>query len=100
MIPLQSGLDLISEGKLFKAIVEGLTSAIPLPLVALLVFGTIGGAYYLVQKRVIIPMVMMAIVGGITIARAPPGYIGGILGVVVIALAGFAYALLQRVSTS
>lgn len=92
--------DLISDGKLFRAIVDGLTSAIPLPLVALLVFGSIGAAYYLVQQRIIIPIVMLAIVGGVTISRAPSGYAAGILGTTVIALAGLVYVLAQRVSTT
>lgn len=92
--------DKIADGKIFQAILDGLTSALPLPLVALLTFGTIGAAYYLLQEKVIIPMIMLILVGGITIARAPPGYLAGILGVVIVSLAGFAYIMLQRVSTS
>lgn len=99
VVIMQSFRDLLMEGRLFKAIVDGLTSAIPLPLVALLVFGSIGMSYYLVQQRIIIPLIMMVLIGGVTIGRAPTGYASGILGVLVLALAGIAYVLLQRVST-
>jgi hypothetical protein len=91
--------DLILDGELFDVIINGLTSAIPLPLVALLVFGSIGVSYYLVQQRIIIPLVMLSIVGGVTISRAPPGYGSAILGVIIISLAGLVYTLMQRVST-
>jgi len=92
-------LDLLSDGRVFRAIVDGLTSALPLPLVALLVFGSVGMAYYLVQQRVIIPIVMLIIVGGVTISRAPAGYGAAILATMVISLAGLVYVLIQRVST-
>jgi hypothetical protein len=91
--------DLLLDGQIFRAIVEGLTSALPLPVVSLLVFGTVGAAYYLVQQRVIIPIVMLILVGGVTIARAPAGFNSGILAVVVVALAGIVYIVVQRVST-
>lgn len=96
---LQSYRDQLINGELWGAIIGGLTSALPLPLVALLVFGSVGMSYYLVQQRIIIPVIMLILVGGVTIARAPAGYNAGILGVIVLSLAGLAYVLLQRVST-
>jgi hypothetical protein len=99
MIPLQSYTDLLLDGKIFEAIIGGITSAVPLPVASLLVFGSIGAAYYLIQQRVIIPIVMLILVGGVTVARAPSGFGAGILGVMVLSLAGLVYLILQRVST-
>jgi hypothetical protein len=99
-IILQTLRDQLADGRIFEAIVGGLTGALPLPVVALLVFGSIGASYYLVQQRVIIPVIMTILVGGVTIARVPSGFAQGLLAVFVLVLGGAVYVLLQRVSTS
>lgn len=100
MIPLQTIQDQIARGEVFQAVIEVFTGAVPLPLVAALVFLPIGAAYYLVQQRVIIPMVMAIMVGGVTIARAPPTFSSALVAMVVVALAGAVYVLIQRSSVT
>ncbi|MDR9454064.1 MAG: hypothetical protein RI542_09120, partial [Wenzhouxiangella sp.] len=64
--------DEILGGDLFGWLVSIFTQAVPLPIVALVVFGTIGLAYYMVQQTFIIPVSMLLIVGAVTVAEFPP----------------------------
>jgi len=101
MIPLQTSIqDHIANGEIFKATLDVFTSGVPLPLVAALVFLPIGAAYYIVQQRVIIPVVMTILVGGTTIARAPSAFSSALVAMIVVALAGAVYILIQRSSVT
>lgn len=101
MIPLQTTIqDHIANGEIFQAVIEVFTGSVPLPLVAALVFLPIGAAYYILQQRVIIPLVMTILVGGTTVARAPASFSSALVGMIVIALAGGVYVLLQRSSVT
>ena len=69
-------------------------------ILALLVFGTIGAGYYMTQRSIAIPIVMVTLIGGVTITRFPLPAQQGLLGVFVISIAGVGYLLLQRVRTT
>jgi hypothetical protein len=100
MIPLQTLRDLIIDGKVFQVVVEVFTGAAPLPVVAALVFLPIGAAYYIVQQRIIIPVIMTILVGGVTVARAPASFSTAIVALITLALAGGVYVLIQRSSVT
>jgi hypothetical protein len=88
----------LTDGDVFRTLVDAYTTnGVPLPVVALLLFGSIGLAYYVVQQRIIIPVVMLAIVGGVTIARAPGIFLQAIAGILLVGLAGIGYILFNRV---
>lgn len=87
----------LSQGDPFGPILSIFTGPVPVPIVALLVFGTIGVAYYIVQRSVAIPLVMFLLVGGSTIARAPISIQEGIVAALVVVVAGIGYIILVRV---
>ncbi|MEF8939622.1 MAG: hypothetical protein V5A22_07225 [Salinivenus sp.] len=97
---LQTLTDKLAGGRLFQVVIDVFTSALPLPIVAALVFLPIGAAYYIVQRSVIIPVIMTIMVGGATIAVAPAGYSAALVALLVLALGGAVYILLQRVSVT
>lgn len=96
MIPLQN-ITKLAEGDVFGFAVGVFGGVMPIPLLALLVFGTIGVGYYMVQRTAIIPIIMFMLVGGVTISRVPNTFQAGIVSLLVLALAGTGYLLLQRV---
>jgi len=96
MIPLQTADQLLS-GKVWGFILDALTTVVPTPLVALLVFGSIGVGYFMVQKSPIIPVIMFLLIGGVTIAEAPAVYQQGIVAAIVLVVAGIRYRTLQKV---
>jgi hypothetical protein len=85
------------EGDVFGFVVDTFTGVVPMPILALLVFGTIGVGYYLVQRSVAIPLVMATLISGVTINLFPVPAQRGIVAVFAIALAGVGYVLLDRV---
>jgi hypothetical protein len=91
--------DEILGGDLFGWLVSIFTSAVPLPIVALIVFGTIGLAYYMVQRTFIIPVSMLFIVGAVTVAEFPPTFQTATVGLAILAFAVTGYVLLNRVTT-
>lgn len=97
MIPLQTLRNQLTNGEIFDFVIGVFTTVVPTPILSLAVFGTVGVGYYLTQQRIIIPVVMFAIVGGVTMARAPVAFNNAILGTFVLALAGIGYVLLNRV---
>jgi hypothetical protein len=97
MMLLQTALDKLAEGDVFGFAVAVFAGKMPIPILALLVFGSIGTGYYMVQRSFIIPFVMFLLVGGVTVAQVPLQVQSGLIGVLVLALAGIGYLLLQRV---
>jgi len=91
--------DKLVSGDVFGYALEIFTSVVPTPILALLVFGTIGVGYYMTQQSMAIPLVMFILVGGVTIAEAPITFQQGIIAMMVFAVAGIGYVLLQRVRT-
>jgi len=98
-VVIQSFMDELMRGDVFGAAVQVFDGVVPVPIVALLVFGTIGTAYYMVQRSPAIPVVMFVLVGGVTVAEAPTTVQQGITALAVLFLAGIGYTLLQRVRT-
>jgi hypothetical protein len=66
--------DEILGGDLFGWLVSIFTDAVPLPIVALIVFGTIGLAYYMVQRTFVIPVSMLLIVGAVPSQSSRPPF--------------------------
>jgi len=91
-------IDRLLDGDVFGFGLELLTGVIPTPILALLVFGSIGVGYYMVQQSFAIPLVMFILVGGVTIVEAPLSFTQGIVALMVLAIAGIGYTLLQRVT--
>jgi len=89
-------VDDLLAGEVFDAVVGVFTTVVPLPILSLAVFGSIGVGYYLVQQRIIIPIVMFSIIGGTTLARAPAAFNNAVLATFVLAIAGIGFVLLQR----
>jgi len=80
----------------FEAILYPFTSTLGEPLLALLVFGSIGFAYYQVQKSVIIPVIMLILIGSATLSRAPSSAGNAIIALATLALASIGYILYTR----
>jgi len=80
----------------FEAILYPFTSTLGEPLLALLVFGSIGFAYYQVQRSVIIPIIMLILVGSVTLSRAPSSAGNAIVAMTVVALASMGYIIYTR----
>jgi|AKVG01.1.fsa_nt_gi hypothetical protein len=94
---LQTSLDKLLEGDVFGFALDVFGGAAPEPVLALLVFGTVGVGYYMTQRSVAIPLVMVTLIGGVTITEFPLPFQQGIIATFVIAIAGVGYILLQRV---
>jgi len=80
----------------FEAILFPFTSTLGEPLLALLIFGAIGLAYYQVQKSVIIPLIMVILIGSVTLSRAPSSAGNAIVAMVTLALASIGYIIYTR----
>jgi len=80
----------------FEALLYPFTSTLGEPLLALLVFGSIGFAYYQVQKSVIIPLIMLILIGSVTLSRAPSSAGNAIVAMSVLSLASLGYIIYTR----
>jgi len=80
----------------FEAILYPFTSTLGEPLLALLVFGSIGFAYYQVQRSIIIPVIMLILVGSVTLSRAPSSAGNAIIAMTTVALASMGYIIYTR----
>lgn len=94
---LQTALDKLAKGDVFGFAVEVFSGTVPVPILALLVFGSIGTGYYMTQRSFIIPAVMFLLVGGVTVAQVPLQVQSGIVALLVLAVAAIGYVILQRV---
>ena len=91
--------DEIVGGDLFGWLVDIFTAAVPLPIVALIVFGTIGLAYYMVQRSFVIPVGMLLIIGAVTVAEFPPTFQTATVALAILAFTVTGYVLFNRVTT-
>lgn len=99
MIPLQATGGYISEllsGDVFQALSRPFIDTMGLPLTALLVFGGIGVSYYTVSGRAVMPVVMTILIGGVTLAYAPPTAQRFAIITLVLGVASVAYLAWQR----
>jgi hypothetical protein len=97
MDTLPLAIDKLIDGDVFGFGLEIMTQAVPEPILAVIVFGSIGVGYYMTQRSVAIPLVMVTLVGGVTISEFPLPFQQGILSVFIIFIAGIGFLLLQRV---
>jgi len=94
---MQTNSTKLLNGEVFHFTVGVFEGAMPLPIFALLVFGSIGMGYYMVQRSFVIPAIMFVLVGGVTVTQVPVTIQRGIVSVLVVAMAALGYVLLQRV---
>lgn len=91
--------DGFTSGEFFQTIVDVFADKLTLPILALLVFGSIGMSYYQVQRSPIIPIIMLVLIGGVTIAAAP-GSIGvAVVLLFVLGMAGIGWSFYQAASS-
>jgi hypothetical protein len=80
----------------FEAIISPFTATLGIPLTALVVFGSIGLAYYQVQRSIIIPVIMLILVGSVTLSQAPASAGNAVIALAVVALASMGYIIYTR----
>ena len=97
-IILQS-VDQLASGDIFGYLLDLFTQTIPAPILALFVFGAIGVGYYMTQRTVAIPLVMVLMIGGVTRTEFPASFQSAIGAALVVAIAGLAFIILQRFRT-
>jgi disulfide bond formation protein DsbB len=86
-------------GDVFQALIGPFVDVLGIPLSALIFFGAIGSAYYAVSGRVVMPMIMLILVGGVTLSFAPPSAARFGIIVLILGLASVGY-LAWREATS
>lgn len=87
-------------GDIFQFVIETFSASVPIPIVALLVFGSIGVSIYMVTRSMAIPVILFLLIGGVTITQVPLGVQQGLTASLVLAIAIIGYVLLQRVTVS
>jgi uncharacterized membrane protein len=80
----------------FETLISPFAETLGIPLTALMVFGSIGLAYYQLQKSIIIPVIMLILVGGVTIGRAPQSAANAVIALATVAVASVGYILYTR----
>lgn len=89
-------IDQLINGEFIDPIVGVYADLLGTPLLAMLVFGSTGAAFYITQQRAIIPVIMLVLMGGVTLANLPAPAGNAVLVLVVVALAVMVYVLYQR----
>jgi hypothetical protein len=80
----------------FETLISPYVDTLGVPLAALMVFGSIGLAYYQVQRSVIIPVIMLILIGSVTIGRAPSSAGNAIIALTVVGVASIGYIIYTR----
>lgn len=83
-------------GNIFKALSGPFIDTVGIPMAALLFFGGIGAAYYANSGRAIMPVVMLILIGGVTLAYAPPTAARFAIITLVLGLASVGYLAWQQ----
>lgn len=99
MIPLQATggyIDELMSGDVFQALSNPFIDTMGVPLTALLFFGGIGVAYYAGSGRAVMPVIMTILVGGVTLAFAPPSSQRFAIIALVLGITSIAYLAWQR----
>jgi len=65
-------IDDLLAGDVFQGLAGPFLDTVGIPMAALLFFGGIGASYYANSGKAIMPVVMLILVGGVTMAFAPP----------------------------
>jgi len=87
------------EGDIFGYLLEIFTATVPVEIMALVLFGSIGVGYYMVQRTVILPLLAFILVGGVTILEGPLSFVQGLVAAFIIVVTGIAYLFINRFNT-
>ena len=92
--------DKLLEGDIFGYLLDVFTATIPVEILALVLFGSIGVGYYMVQRTVILPLLAFILIGGVTILEGPLSFVQGLVGAFILVVTGIAYLFINRFNTS
>lgn len=87
------------EGDIFGYLLDIFTSTVPVEIMALVLFGSIGVGYYMVQRTVILPLLAFILIGGVTILEGPLSFVQGLVAAFIIVVTGIAYLFINRFNT-
>jgi hypothetical protein len=87
----------LAEGDVFGYLLETYTQVIPEPILALMVVGPIGVAYYMVTRSFAIPLVMAMLIGAVVIVEFPLAFQNGLVAMFTIMVLVLLYVVFQRV---
>jgi hypothetical protein len=80
----------------FETLISPFVDTLGIPVLSLVIFGSIGMAYWQLQRSIIIPLVSLLLIGSVTIGRAPESATRAVIGLATIALASIGYVLYIR----
>jgi hypothetical protein len=83
-------------GNIFEALAGPFIDVVGVPMAALLFFGGIGAAYYANSGKAIMPVIMLILVGGSTLAFAPPSAARFAIATLVLGLTAIGYLAWRR----
>jgi len=87
----------LAEGDVFGYLLDTYTQVIPEPILALMVVGPIGVAYYMVTRSFAIPLVMAMLIGAVVIVEFPIAFQNGLVAMFTIMVLVLLYVVFQRV---
>jgi len=91
--------DKLLEGDIFGYLLEIFTATVPVEILALMLFGSIGVGYYMVQRAVILPLLAFILIGGVTILEGPLSFTQGLVGAFILVVTGIVYLFINRFNT-
>lgn len=91
-------IDQLLNGEIFKALSGPFLDTLGVPMAAVMFFGTIGVGYYAVSGRAVMPVIMTILIGGVTLAFAPPSTQRFAIIALVLGITSIAYLAWQRAS--
>lgn len=83
-------------GDIFQALAGPFLDTLGIPLAALMFFGGVGVSYYAVSGRAVMPVIMTILIGGVTLAFAPPSAQRFAIIVLVLGITSIAYLAWRR----
>jgi hypothetical protein len=87
----------LAEGDVFGYLLDTYTAVIPEPILALMIVGPIGVAYYMVTRSFAIPLVMSMLIGAVVIVEFPLAFQNGLVAMFTIMVLVLLYVVFQRV---
>jgi len=91
--------DKLLEGDIFGYLLEIFAATVPVEILALVLFGSIGVGYYMVQRAVILPLLAFILIGGVTILEGPLSFTQGLVGAFILVVTGIVYLFINRFNT-
>jgi hypothetical protein len=83
-------------GNIFEALAGPFIDVVGIPMAALLFFGGIGVSYYANSGKATMPVIMLILVGGSTLAFAPPTAVRFAIITLILGLTSVAYLAWRR----